>query len=137
MLDHGDGAGEEADVAFAGGQIAAEEPMARRPARLRLCDADALLTGVWSEFLYGRCDADITRVARERKYDLYLLLNVDAPWVDDGQRFLSHRRHEFFDYCRAALDGLARPYVTIGGADWDQRFERAVAAVDEAMTRWP
>lgn len=138
LLDHRNGAVEPADLPFiARGQIAAEEAMARQANRLLFCDTDALLTAVWSEFLYGRCDEDVARLARPRKYDLYLLLNVDAPWIDDGQRFLSHRRQEFFDRCRAALDRHERPYVAIGGADWNERFHRAVAAVDEAIAGWP
>jgi NadR type nicotinamide-nucleotide adenylyltransferase len=138
LLDHKNGACEECDLPFiARGQAAAEDAMARQANRLLFCDTDPLLTTVWSEFLFGRCDDDVTRLSRERTYDLYLLLNVDSPWVDDGQRFLAHRRHEFFERCRAVLEHLQRPHVTIGGASWDERFERAVAAVNEAISRWP
>jgi HTH-type transcriptional regulator, transcriptional repressor of NAD biosynthesis genes len=138
LLDHRNGAVEEADIPFiARGQVAAEEAMARQANRLLFCDTDPLLTTVWSDVLYGRCGDDVARLAAARTYDLYLLLDVDCEWVDDGQRFLSYRREEFFDRCRATLERLGRPYVAIGGANWDERFDHAVAAIDDAMSRWP
>ena len=86
---------------IARGQLAAEASLARRANRLLVCDTDLLTTVVWSEFLFGSCPPWIREQAGRTHYDLTLLLDVDVPWVDDSQRFLPHRRHEFFAACRA------------------------------------
>jgi HTH-type transcriptional repressor of NAD biosynthesis genes len=114
---------------IARGQLAAEDALARQANRLLLCDTDLLLTTIWSDVLFGDCPSWIRELAASRHYDLYLLLDIDAPWIDDAQRFLAHRRQEFFDRCRTLLDRTGRPYVTIRGP-WPARFAQACEAVD-------
>ena len=62
-------------------------------------------------------------------YDLYLLTDVDVPWINDGQRYMAHARGDFFARCKRALQGLDRPHVTLSGG-WEERFHRAVGAIE-------
>jgi NadR type nicotinamide-nucleotide adenylyltransferase len=110
------------------GQIASEEALARNANRLLFCDTDALTTTLWCEVLFGSCPGWMTDEAERRSYDLYLLTDVDVPWVQDGVRYLPDERRSFFDRCEEALRSRGRPYVRISG-NWDERFARAVAAV--------
>lgn len=73
-------------------------------------------------------------MARQRKYDLYLLLDVDVPWIDDSQRCLPHKRKEFFEQCEGILKSEGRPYVRIRGS-WSERFRAACVAVDGLLGR--
>jgi nicotinamide riboside kinase len=84
--------------------------------------------------LFGSVPEWIRSEADRRTYDLYLLLDVDVPWVDDSQRYLPDRRQEFFERCRQALIERGRPYVTIGGT-WPQRFQLACQAVHELLQK--
>lgn len=111
------------------GQPALEDAMARQANRVLFCDTDLVLTTIWSEVLFGACPDWVRARAESRQYDLYLLLGVDVPWVDDNQRFLPHLREEFLARCKAELDKRGRPYTVIGGG-WEDRLARAREAVD-------
>jgi HTH-type transcriptional regulator, transcriptional repressor of NAD biosynthesis genes len=128
-LDPRQGVCTPADIPIiARGQLAAEDALARQANHVLFCDTDLLLTTIWSEVLFGDCPAWIREEAGRRCYDLYLLLDVDVPWVDDSQRYLPERRQEFFDRCRRGLDEHNRPHTTLRG-DWADRFERACSEV--------
>jgi len=134
LLDHKAGVCDESDIPLiARGQVAAEEAMARQANRVLICDTDPLLTCVWSEVLFDRCPGWLRDIAEGRRYDLYLVTDIDMPWVNDGQRYLAHAREDFLGRCRELLDTLARPYVTLSGG-WETRFDRAVE-VTERLTK--
>jgi NadR type nicotinamide-nucleotide adenylyltransferase len=116
---------------IARGQAASEDALARQANRVLFCDTDAVTTAVWHDALVGPCPPWLAQAAARRAYDLYLLLDVDVPWVSDGQRFFAEagQRRAFFDACEAALRERGRRYVRIGG-DWPARFDAAVRAVE-------
>jgi NadR type nicotinamide-nucleotide adenylyltransferase len=121
---------------IARGQWAAEEAMARHANRVLFVDTDLLTTSIWSQFLYGRCPEWIEKEGAARHYDLTLLLDIDAPWVDDNQRFLADQRQEFFDQCKEALERNNRRYQVISGS-WEHRLSTAINAVDTMMAERP
>ena len=112
------------------GQVATEEAMATQANRVLFCDTDVLTTTVWSDLLFGDTPGWVRELAERRTYDLYLLTDVDVPWVDDRQRFFSDDRvrRELFERFRGALTQRGRPHVVIRG-DWPTRFAAACAAV--------
>lgn len=129
LLDAKQGKCEPSDIPLiARGQVAAEDSLARKANKLLICDTDLLTTTIWSDVLFGDCPQWIRRAADERHYDLYLLLDIDVPWVDDRQRFLPHQRQEFFDRCQHALESRGRPYRIIRGT-WPERLLQARNAI--------
>lgn len=102
--------------------------VARAPAMLIL-DTDPLMTAVWADMMFGMRDPWFD--AFSDTADLYLLLDIDLPWVDDGLRIYGGKeaRARFFALSRAELDRRALPYVVIGGTG-RARFDRAVAAIN-------
>lgn len=121
----------EADLPyFARGQAASEDALAHNANRVLFCDSNAITTLIWSDWLYGKCDPALLKLADERDYDLYLLADVDVPWVQDGQRYLPTDRDKFRDRCIEELNSRRIPFVTIKG-DWDKRLADAIAAVEK------
>lgn len=116
------------------GQVATEEALARQANRVLFCDTDVLTTTVWSDALFGDTPGWVRELAEQRTYDLYLVTDVDVPWVDDRQRFYSDQkvRREMFERFVSALESRERPYRIIRG-DWDQRFRTACEAVEALM----
>ena len=119
---------------IARGQVASEEALARDARRVLICDTDARTTCIWSEALFRHCPAELRSLAGGHCYDLYLLLDVDVPWVADVARYLPEDRRDFFDRCEAELRAGGQPYVVVRG-DWDQRFEQARRAVEQVLAR--
>jgi NadR type nicotinamide-nucleotide adenylyltransferase len=114
------------------GQAASEDALALQANRVLISDTDTITTTIWSEVYLGRCDESIRALANQRVHDLYLLCDIDVPWVADGQRDMPHRREEFFELCRSALQAHQRPFITISG-NWESRFQQAVQAIDAQL----
>ena len=49
--------------------------------KLLFIDTDMYVMKVWCEYVFGKCHPYIEEQIAERKYDLYLLCNIDLPWV--------------------------------------------------------
>lgn len=119
-------------LTIARGQIASEEALARNARGLLICDTDARATCIWSSVLFNNCPTPLRELADSRKYDLYLLLDVDVPWVGDIVRYLPENRRDFFDRCETELRRSGQPYAIIRG-DWEQRFDQARRAIEERI----
>jgi HTH-type transcriptional regulator, transcriptional repressor of NAD biosynthesis genes len=99
--------------------------------RRLILDTDPLMTAVWADMLLGKRDPwfdDFTATA-----DLYLLLDIDAPFVEDGVRFFGdpEARRRFFDLSLAELERRDLSYAVIGGPV-EERFDRALVAIAAA-----
>jgi NadR type nicotinamide-nucleotide adenylyltransferase len=112
---------------IAEGQMANEE--SANGARMLILDTDLLSTVVYSRHYYGACEAWIEQKARERLADLYLLMDVDTPFIDDPARDSADAREELFARFRAALEEAGARYVVISG-EWGARKRAAIAAIE-------
>ena len=119
---------------IARGQLAAEDRGIAAARRLVILDTDLLSTVVYARHYYGACPAWIEQAARDRRADLYLLCDIDVPWVADRARDRPHLREHMHALFIEALEALGARYVTIRGS-WDARFATAVAAVDAIAPR--
>jgi len=95
---------------------------------LLVLDTDLMSTTVYARHYYGACPAWIEQAARDRRADLYLLCDIDVPWVADSVRDRPLQRDHMHALFVEALDALGAPYVTIRGS-WADRLATAVAAV--------
>lgn len=94
---------------------------------LLLVDTDALMTAAWCEMLLGERPEELMQAP---KADLYLLLEPDLPWVDDGTRFFSaaEDRHRFAKLVEQVLHDAGVPFVRISGHG-ETRLAAARAAI--------
>jgi nicotinamide riboside kinase len=98
---------------------------------LVLFDTDPLITAVWAKMMFDEQDpwfAGFTGYA-----DLYLLLDIDLPFVDDGLRVYAapEQRRHFLDLCKAELDHRGVRYTLIRG-EGEARFGAALEAIQAA-----
>lgn len=114
---------------IARGQAALEDEFAQNANKLLVCDTDLLTTVIWSRVLFGECPPWILRQALERRYDLYLVTDVDVPWVEDSVRYLRDERQSFLDKCTALLNEYQRPYLCVTGSR-KERITQASEALD-------
>lgn len=95
-------------------------------------DTDMYVMKVWCEFVFGKCHNFILDEIVNRKYDLYLLCNIDLPWVKDELREYPDEniRKQLFNIYKDLLINQPTPWVEINGTN-EQRLQKAIAAVDE------
>ena len=118
---------------IARGQI--EEESAAESAALHLCirDTDLISTVVYSRHYYGNCPDWIVDAARERRADLYLLMDTDVPWKADAARDAGgDEREDLFDQFRAALDEFETRWQIVSGSR-EERLAAARQAVDDIL----
>ena len=94
---------------------------------LLLADTDALMTAAWVAMLLGERPEELMVAP---KADLYLLLEPDLPWIDDGARFFSDPadRHRFARIVEQVLVDAGVPFVRIAGQG-PERLAAARAAI--------
>jgi NadR type nicotinamide-nucleotide adenylyltransferase len=112
------------------GQIAGEEALLPGANRFLICDTDLYVIKVWSEASFGACDRRILETIATRRYDLYLLTNIDLPWEDDPLREHSapEERAYFYHQYRDIVQQSGVPWADIRGSG-EERLERALAAI--------
>jgi NadR type nicotinamide-nucleotide adenylyltransferase len=113
---------------IARGQIAAEDRGIAAARRIVILDTDLVSTTVYARHYYGACPPWIDQAARDRRADLYLLCDIDVPWVPDRARDRPHMREHMHALFVEAMETLGARYVTIRGG-WDERLAEAVAAI--------
>lgn len=118
---------------IARGQLAAERRAEVRADRLLVLDTDVLSTLVYGAHYYGHAPDWIAAALREHPADLYLLCDIDVPWVADPQRDRGDARDEMHALFADAVRRTGVPSVLIRGG-WDERFRAAVKAVDAMLT---
>jgi NadR type nicotinamide-nucleotide adenylyltransferase len=135
---------------IAKGQIEAEElgigNLAYRQAGLELAkkskfgnlkseifiDTDMYVMKVWCEFAFEKCHHWVLNRIAERKYDLYLLCNIDLPWIKDELReypdLLS--RQKIYCYYKDIMVNQNVPWVDINGCN-EERLQKAILSIDK------
>ena len=99
---------------------------------LLIIDTDIHITQSYAHFMFGKkLDVD-HKIYKVNKADLYLYLNHDVKYVQDGTR-LSETDRNLLDLShRKILRQYNIDVVEISGG-WEQRFDEAVAAIKRLL----
>jgi NadR type nicotinamide-nucleotide adenylyltransferase len=124
------------------GQIAAEEKSVLQLATINqqpstlLLDTDMYVMKVWCEFVFEKCHHWILNRIVERKYDLYLLCNIDLPWVKDELREYPDlkSREQLYHHYKDIMINQNVPWVNISG-NYAERLQTAVTAIDNLLNQ--
>jgi NadR type nicotinamide-nucleotide adenylyltransferase len=97
-------------------------------------DTDMYVMKVWCEFVFGKCHQFISDEIATRKYDLYLLSNIDLPWVVDELREYPDEqpRIELFNIYKNILENQTTPWQLISGTN-EGRLQNAIQLIDETF----
>jgi NadR type nicotinamide-nucleotide adenylyltransferase len=121
---------EEDILTIARGQITHEQELAAQASGYLFCDTELIVTKIWSEFKYGRCHPWILDQIKSNRYYMYLLCDIDLPWIEDPQREHPHKRKELFGLYFRELTRRKFPFRVISGIGIS-RLENAIRAIDE------
>jgi NadR type nicotinamide-nucleotide adenylyltransferase len=119
----------EDEIKMFHGQIALEDKLMPQANEILICDTMFLTVKIWCEHTFGRAPKEVVNELAKRRYDLYLLMDIDLPWYEDPLRDFPHLREHFMEVWRNELDALGANYTTISG-NYGERVKNAVAAID-------
>ena len=123
---------EEDLIPIAIGQVKLENEAVLKAKKFLFCDTNLLVTKVFSDIYYNRCEANLEQAAKEHKYDLIFLTNIDVPWEADDLRDSPDDREITFGTFKKAIIANGNPYIKLKG-DVASRFEKAVRIIDELV----
>lgn len=115
---------------IAKGQLHQEIEISTKVKNIFFCDTDLIVTKIWSEHAFGKCDSWILENIETHPYDLYLLMNIDLPWEFDPQREHPHMREFFFKLYENELLSRNLPFKIISGTG-DNRLANAINIVEK------
>ena len=97
-------------------------------------DTDLYVIKIWSEFVFNKCDNRILTKITKRQNDLYLLCDVDLPWIQDNLREYPDVkvREKLFHYYKEEMTAQQTAWEIIRG-DYDERIAAAIKFTDEVL----
>jgi NadR type nicotinamide-nucleotide adenylyltransferase len=122
-------------LTIAKGQLKIEdEYLLKAKNDLYFIDTNMYVMEVWCEYVYHKCHQFILDQVVERKYDLYLLCDIDLPWAYDELREYPDEqpRKELYRIYRDIMINQSIPWKEISGS-YDERFSKAIAAVQRII----
>lgn len=96
--------------------------------RILLIDTDLITTQSYSLFLFGQPLHTDEWINTANEFDLYIFLEPDCPFVQDGTRLGLPQRNALSNHHRKLYEICGKPVVFIGG-DWEQRFRESLESI--------
>jgi nicotinamide riboside kinase len=98
--------------------------------KLLFLDTNMYVMKVWYEYVFRKCEQLVLDEIAKRKYDLYLLCNIDLPWAADEMREYPNEqpRIELYNIYKDLLINQTTPWVEISG-NYEERLQKAIEAV--------
>ena len=119
------------------GQVALEDSMMSAATNnFYFIDTDMHVMKVWCEVAFQDCHKWILEQISIRKYDLFLLCNIDLPWVEDPLREYPDLkvRQRIYAMYKDMMINQETPWVEISG-DYNQRLHTAISAVNTILKK--
>jgi HTH-type transcriptional repressor of NAD biosynthesis genes len=99
---------------------------------LLIIDTDIHITQSYAYHIFKK-ELDLeANIYELNKADLYLYLNNDVTFIQDGTRLNEAERNKLDSSHRALLNRYKIPYYEIKG-DWENRFEKSVSLIENLL----
>jgi HTH-type transcriptional regulator, transcriptional repressor of NAD biosynthesis genes len=115
-------------------QARMEDALARLANGVMICDTDPFATAIWHERYLGAPSQAVQAVAATRRYELYVLTDVDTPFVPDEIRDGERIRQWMHNRFRDELSQMRTPFIVVSGPH-EQRLAAAVKEIDALRAR--
>jgi NadR type nicotinamide-nucleotide adenylyltransferase len=122
---------------IAHGQLELEDLMLTEAKNgLYFIDTDMYVMKVWCEVAFENCHTGILKQIARRKYDLYLLCNVDLPWTADELREYPDLafRQKLFNMYKDIVINSNTMWAEVSGTDM-QRLQIAAGIINTVFRR--
>jgi len=117
------------------GQIELENQLLPQANDIIICDTTFITVKIWSEYMFGKAPEEVLSELSSRKYDFYLLMDIDLPWEEDPLRDFPHLRDHFMQIWHQELQMLHANYTVVSGLA-SLRTENAIIAINNFLTHF-
>ena len=113
-----------------------EKKQAEKANKLLFIDTEANVTQYYSMLYLNHFNPTVDAVANEQKYDLWLFLEPDVKWVDDGTRVHGEQsiREENNKQLKGILDKRGIEFVSICGS-YSERLEESMKHINNLISK--
>lgn len=121
-------------LTIAKGQIAVEDAHVEKANNMLIIDTDLHVMKVWCEYVFNNCHPFILEKINERKYDAYLLCDIDLPWTADEMREYPNEepRKELFTIYKDLLINQKTPWGIVSGTG-ETRIQNAIELIQKLI----
>ena len=121
-------------LTIANGQLAQEDAFVEKASDMLIIDTDMYVMKVWCEYVFNNCHPFILEKINERKYDAYLLCDIDLPWAPDEMREYPNEtpRKELYMIYKDVLMNQNTPWGIVSGTG-EARTENAIKLIDRLL----
>ncbi len=117
---------------IAKGQAESAKILATLAHKILISDTELLVTKIWCDVKFGKCHSWIAEQLFRQKYDLYLLMDIDLPWVFDPMREDPGNRGFLMNRYLEELNRLGFNYRIVSGVGAD-RLKNAIGYINEMI----
>jgi len=117
---------------MAKGQIELESQMLTKANDLLFADTEMIGYKIWLDFYGWEVPRWMSDHIKNNSFGLYLLTDIDLPWVADSQRTNPHDRELLFHRFEEELENAEANYGIISGAG-PLRIDNAISTVEEYL----
>jgi NadR type nicotinamide-nucleotide adenylyltransferase len=117
---------------MAKGQIELEREMLSKANEILFADTDMIAYKIWLEFYNWEVPKWMADHIKNNQFGLYLLTDIDIPWVADGQRANPNDREMIFHRFEEELENAEANYGIISGTG-SLRIDNAISTIEEYL----
>lgn len=110
-----------------------EDALLRRSNRLLICDTDAFATTLWHERYLGYESDALSQLVKKRRPLLYILTDIDIPFVQDGTRDGEHIRTRMHQRFVEKLTAENLNFIVVSGGR-EKRLMDSIRKINDVLT---
>ncbi len=106
-----------------------EDNLAKKSNKILICDTDSFTTSIWHYRYLGKKSKKVENVSKGRKYDLYIITDINTPFEQDGTRDGKHIREWMHKLFIKELKKENKDYIVVGDSK-RARLKEAVRKIE-------
>lgn len=111
-----------------------EKKQTEKANKVLFIDTEAVVTQYYAHLYLDYHDNVVEEIIKAQEYDLWIFLEIDVDWIDDGTRLHGEdqTRRDNNEYLKNMLEERDISYTTISGS-FEGRLSAAIDKVDELL----
>ena len=104
----------------------------KKSSKILIADTEIVVCKIWVEYVFKHSNKVIDEILKQQDFDLYLLCDIDLPWVYDPLRENPDidERKELFKIYRNTLEQMKVPFEIVSGDD-EVRVNNAIKVIEK------